>query len=227
MIQRFFDILFSGSAILLIFPLMIPIILILRLTGEGEIFFLQKRVGKNGRLFDLFKFATMLKNSPNIGTGTVTLKNDPRILPIGNILRKSKINELPQLLNVFIGNMSLIGPRPQTTRCFKAFSEDMQEIIIKVKPGLSGIGPIVFRDEEEILQGNQGNLEFYDQVIGNYKGKVESWYIYHKNTYTYFLLIFLTLWVIIFPKSSIVWKSFKDLPKPPNDLKKYLNYPYL
>jgi lipopolysaccharide/colanic/teichoic acid biosynthesis glycosyltransferase len=96
--QRFFDVLFSGLALLVLSPLLIPIALVLRFSGEGEVFFMQARVGKDGTPFQLFKFATMLKNSPNLGTGTVTLKDDPRVLPVGKFLRKTKINELPQLL---------------------------------------------------------------------------------------------------------------------------------
>ena len=164
--QRIFDIVFSGLALILLSPLLLSIIAILRCTGEGEIFFLQERVGKNREMFKLYKFATMLKDSPSIGTGTVTMKNDPRVLPAGKFLRKTKINELPQLLNVFIGHMSLVGPRPQTPRCFDIFPDEIKNIIVQVKPGLSGIGPIVFRGEEDILDGHSGTLEFYDNIIG-------------------------------------------------------------
>ena len=110
MMERFFDIFFSGLALLVLSPLLVPIVLILRFSGEGEIFFLQERIGKGGQVFKLFKFATMLKDSPNIGTGTVTMKGDPRVLPVGKFLRKTKINELPQLLNIFFGDTSVIGP---------------------------------------------------------------------------------------------------------------------
>ena len=113
MMERFFDVIFSGLALLVLSPLLVPIVLILMFSGEGEIFFFQERIGKDGKVFKLFKFATMLKDSPNIGTGTVTMKGDPRILPVGKFLRKTKINELPQLLNIFFGDMSVIGP--QTT----------------------------------------------------------------------------------------------------------------
>ena len=112
MIQRLFDILFSGIAILVLCPLLLLIILILSATGEREIFYKQNRVGKNRISFELFKFATMQKNSENKGAGTVTLKNDFRVLPFGKFLRKTKLNELPQLFNIFIGQMSVIGPRP-------------------------------------------------------------------------------------------------------------------
>ena len=130
--ERFFDILFSSIALLLLIPLSIPIILILKLTGEGEIFFQQERIGKEGHKFRLLKFATMLKNSPNIGTGTVTIQGDPRVLPVGKFLRKTKINELPQLINIFVGNMSVIGPRPLTVENFKSYTTKTQNIVNKV-----------------------------------------------------------------------------------------------
>jgi hypothetical protein len=133
---------------------------------------LQSRVGRSGKPFNLYKFVTMLKNSPAIGTGTVTIKNDPRILPIGHFLRKTKINELPQLLNILFGDMSVIGPRPQTQRCFDAFTATSQAAIVQVRPGLSGIGSIIFRDEENLLHGQADSVRFYDEVIAPYIERV-------------------------------------------------------
>ena len=217
--QRILDIVLSGLALLVLSPLLLPITLILRFTGEGEVFFSQERVGRKGKPFQLYKFVTMLKNSPNIGTGTVTLRNDPRILPVGRLLRKTKINELPQLLNILNGDMSVIGPRPQTQRCFDAFPEEAQETIVKVRPGLSGIGSIVFRDEEEMMHAHQDPDHFYDNVIMPYKGDLEQWYSSRKGLRTYFGLIFLTVWVVLFPKSNLVWVLFANLPDPPEELK--------
>ena len=225
MVLRLLDILFSALALILLLPLFIPVALILRLTGEGEIFFSQKRVGKGGKLFNLLKFATMLKNSPSIGSGTVTLKNDPRVLPFGKFLRKTKINELPQLINILVGDMSVVGPRPQTPRCFEVFPKNLQPIISSIRPGLSGLGPVVFRDEENILSEDSKSADFYDQTIAPYKGEVEAYYIKVIGIFSYFKIIFLTLWVVIFPKSSIVWKVFPSLPSPPAKLKKQLNFP--
>jgi lipopolysaccharide/colanic/teichoic acid biosynthesis glycosyltransferase len=222
---RFLDLVLSGTALIVLCPLFLFIVLILKFSGEGEVFYLQERVGKNRVLFKLLKFATMMKDSPNLGTGTVTMKGDPRVLPVGTFLRKTKINELPQLLNIFFGNMSVIGPRPQTPRCFEAFPVDMQDIIVQVKPGLSGIGPIVFRGEENILEGHIGTLDFYDNVIGPYKGRVEAWYVERQTLVMYCSLIFLTVWVVVFPRSDFVWKWFKDLPIPPDELKNGLNFP--
>lgn len=224
MIQRLLDILFSAVAIIFLSPILFPVIFILKLTGEGEVFFAQKRVGKNGNLFNLLKFATMLKDSPNIGSGTVTLKDDPRVLPLGKILRKTKINELPQLINILRGDMSIVGPRPQTPRCFDVFPVESQDEIKKVRPGLSGLGPIVFRDEENILSENEASIDFYDTVIAPYKGEVESFYVNSHNIITYFKIILATIWIVIFPQSKIVWRLFPKLPPPPEPLVSGLNY---
>ena len=220
--QRTFDIFFSGIALILLLPLFLPLILILRLTGEGEIFFLQDRVGARGNHFKLYKFATMLKDSPNMNMGTVTLKNDPRILPIGGFLRKTKINELPQLINIFNGDMSVIGPRPQTLRCFDAFPKSFQNEIIKVRPGLSGIGSIIFRNEEDMMNISNDPDKFYDSIIMPYKGSLEAWYVSHHNIITYFILIGLTIWVVLGFSSILTWKIFRDLPLPPIELKKWM-----
>lgn len=225
--QRFFDFLLAGVAIILLSPLLIPVILILRFTGEGEIFFRQERVGRGGKSFPLYKFATMLKNSPNIGTGTVTVKSDPRILPAGRFLRASKINEIPQLLNVLLGHMSLIGPRPLTRQTFSAYSKDTQDQIVRVRPGLSGIGSVIFRGEEGILAGANGSIAFYSDVIAPYKGALERWYVSHYGLRTYFTLIIATAWVVLVPSSKLVWRLYPELPVPPDDLLAPLNYPAL
>ena len=220
--QRFFDIIFSGIALILLSPLLLPLIFILRMTGEGEIFFPQSRVGRGGKHFRLYKFATMLKNSPNMGTGTVTVKNDPRVLPMGGLLRKTKINELPQLINIFNGDMSVIGPRPQTQRCFDAFPLASQNEITKVRPGLSGIGSIIFRDEDDMMHVNNDPDKFYDEIVMPYKGSLEAWYVSNQNIFSYFSLIILTIWVVFGFSSGLVWKLFKDLPLPPKELDRWM-----
>ena len=182
-------------------------------------FFLQRRVGRGGHHFNLFKFATMLKNSPNVGTGTLTVHKDPRILPFGDFLRKTKINELPQLINIFSGDMSVIGPRPQTQRCFDAFPKSAQLVIVNVRPGLSGIGSIIFRNEEEMMHANNDPNRFYDEVIMPFKGILEEWYVDNQSVLNYFKLIVLTFWVVLTSDSEIVWKFFKNLPLPPEELK--------
>ena len=152
MLIRLFDIFFSLLALLFLLPLFAPIVLILRFTGEGEIFYRQERIGRHGTPFALLKFATMLRNSPTIGAGEITVKNDPRVLPFGRFLRKTKINELPQLFNILLGHISMVGPRPMVPNTFLKYSSEAQSELKKVKPGLTGIGSIIFRDEEIKLE---------------------------------------------------------------------------
>lgn len=206
--QRFFDILFSGLAIIILSPILILIILILSFTGEKEIFYKQIRVGKNKKNFNLLKFATMIKKSEEKGAGTITLKNDPRVLPFGKFLRKTKLNELPQLFNILLGEMSIIGPRPLHIKQFSFYSNKDQEIISSVKPGLSGLGSIIFRDEELILLNSNDADETYKNQITPTKAKLEKWYIKNQSLYLYFKLIIFTVVIILIP--SIDLKRYFD-----------------
>lgn len=183
---------------------------LLRLTGEGEVFFRQARIGKDKVSFNLLKFATMLKNSELIGAGTVTIKDDYRVLPVGVILRKTKINELPQLFNIILGDMSIIGPRPLHSKQFSFYSEEDQLIISSVKPGLSGVGSIVFRDEEKILQSSNNPDKTYRDKISPEKAKYEKWYVEQKSLLLYFKLIALTIIAVVFSGFEMK-KYFKDL----------------
>ena len=219
MLIRFFDIFFSFLAIFFLLPLFAPIVLILRFTGEREIFYRQVRVGRHGTPFALLKFATMLKNSPSIGAGEITIKNDPRVLPFGRFLRKTKINELPQLINILLGQISIVGPRPMVPGTFNKYSLEARSELNKVKPGLTGMGSIIFRDEEKFLEGKKNPKKFYDECIIPYKNKIELWYIKNQSIITYFKIIFVTAWVIIFSKSRIIEKFFSDIPVLPPSLK--------
>ena len=209
---RLLDVLLSGTALVLLLPIFMPIALLLRATGEGEVFYRQERVGLNARNFQLIKFATMLKDSPSIGTGNITIRNDPRVLPVGHLLRLTKVNELPQLLNILLGDMSIIGPRPLTRDNFNMYGTDAQARIATVKPGLSGIGSIIFRDEERLLSGRENPTEFYREAIAPYKADLESWFVRNRNIRVYFLCIVLTIWVVIRPNSNLIKKFFPNLP---------------
>ena len=212
-IKRIFDILVSFVSILILIPLFIPIMLILKLTGEGEIFYFQERVGLNNKTIKIFKFATMLKNSEQMGSGIYTAKNDPRILPFGNFLRKTKINELPQIINILNGDISLVGPRPLIRKTFELYNDEEQKIIFSMKPGLTGIGSIVFRNEEEILNNTNMDLEeFYEKYITPYKAQLELWYKKNQSFLCDLQIIFLTSWAILFKESRLPWIIFKDLP---------------
>tara|TARA_Y100000389_G_scaffold167531_1_gene172757 strand:- start:4667 stop:5299 length:633 start_codon:yes stop_codon:yes gene_type:complete len=200
---RILDIFFSGIAIIFLFPAIIIIILILSVTGEREIFYKQKRVGKNKVIFEILKFATMHKDSENKGAGTVTLKNDPRVLPFGKFLRKTKLNELPQLFNILMGQMSVIGPRPLHQKQFNFYSEDDQKMISSIRPGLSGVSSIIFRDEEKIFQNSDDPDKTYKEKISPKKAELEKWYVKNRSVYLYFKLIILTLIIVIFPSIDI------------------------
>lgn len=215
--KRLIDITLSLIAFIILIPIFIPIAIILRFTGEGYVFYKQERIGYKNRKFLIFKFATMLKDSPNLGTGSLTLKDDPRVFPFGKFLRLTKINELPQLFNILIGDMSIVGPRPQMEVDFLKFPIEVQEVIYNVKPGLSGIGSIVFRDEQKILSDSTlPPHECYIKFIAPYKGALEIWYPENMSLRTDLLIIFLTVWTILFPESKLVFKVFKSLPERNN-----------
>lgn len=219
---RFFDILFSGIAIIILLPFMIPIMIGLKLTGEHDIFYKQTRIGKGGKPFGVMKFATMLRNSPNMTGGVLTQKDDPRILPMGKFLRKTKINELPQLLNIFIGQMSVIGPRPQAKAHYDLYSDEVKAAIDTVAPGLSGLGSVAFRDEEDMLNAVEDRDLFHDTVIAPYKGALEVWFVQHRSVNVYFKLIWLTVLAVLKPSSKAWRTAFKDLPPVPTELNQYI-----
>lgn len=213
---RIIDVLISLFALVVLLPLFIPVITILLLTGEHKVFYLQKRVGYKNKNFKILKFATMLSNSANIGTGSLTLKNDPRVLPFGFFLRKTKINELPQILNVLIGDLAIVGPRPQMKVDFEKYSEDVQNKIYNIRPGLTGIGSIIFRDEETLISfaaKNENPHDFYKRVIAPYKGELEMWYQSNRSIFIDLKIILMTAWIIINPKTRLYNKWFKGMPK--------------
>ena len=218
-IKRFFDILAASIAIVILSPILIPVVIGLKLTGEGYVWYFQERVGYKNKIFNIWKFATMLKNSPNMAGGLITLKRDPRLTPMGGFLRASKINELPQLFNILRGDMSVVGPRPVMQKSFDAYPESVKEVIYNVTPGLTGIGSVIFRDEEELItqvKENGGNTwDFYINDIYPFKGSVEKWYQTNQSLSTDIKIILLTAWVILFPKSNLVYTWFKTLPKRP------------
>lgn len=221
---RLLDLLLSGIALLLFSPILTLVAVVLRFSGEGKIFFAQNRIGHGGQVFRLLKFATMLKDSPNRGTGTITVKDDPRILPVGRVLRKTKINELPQLVNVFLGDMSLIGPRPLTPQTFSLYSDEIQKKVVGVKPGLSGIGSIVFRNEEEILSRGSDSTTQYKELIAPYKGTLESWFVDNVGFVMYIKCVLATIVVVVTSNQAFAWRLFPDLPAPPEQLRTDLAY---
>ena len=215
---RAVDVCAAAAALALLSPLLLAVAAILRSTGEGEVFYRQQRVGLGGRTFGMWKFATMLRDSAQRGAGPLTLRDDPRVLPVGRVLRRTKINELPQLLNVLSGDMSLIGPRPQSPPHFEVYAEDVRAALGTVRPGLSGIASILFRDEERLLARAADPERFYADVIAPYKGEVERWYVERRDLGLYLALIAITVWVVLLPRSRAWRRLLRDLPAPPPEL---------
>ena len=210
-IKRILDILIAGFAFIILSPILIPVMIILKLTGENEIFYFQERLGYKNIPFNIWKFATMLKNSPSIGTGEITLRNDPRVMPFGSFLRKTKINELPQIFNVLKGDMSIVGPRPLMEVSFLQYSETIQKNIYNVKPGITGIGSLIFRDEEKLVSEAEDPKLMYSKIFP-FKGELEMWYQKNASVLTDFKIIFLTAWSIIVPHNNLSKVFFRNLP---------------
>jgi lipopolysaccharide/colanic/teichoic acid biosynthesis glycosyltransferase len=211
-IKRFFDFFFSLIALAVLSPFLIPIIILLKLTGEHEVFFFQKRIGYKNKEFNIWKFATMLKNSSSIGTGEITVRNDPRVTSMGKFLRITKVNELPQIINVLLGDMSIVGARPLMKKSFDLYTDDVKAVVYNTRPGITGIGSIIFRDEEKLISESSDIQQTYRRIF-EYKGQLEKWYQQHISFYTDFMIIFLTAWHILFSNSQLVHKVFPSLPQ--------------
>ncbi len=137
--KRILELIIATFALICLLPIFIPSIIFLLCTGEHGVFYLQQRIGFKCKTFSIFKFATTMKNSLNIGTGDITVRNDPRVFPFGRFLRNTKRNELPQILNVLFGSMSIVGPRPLSANNFNYYSDEVKTVIGKMKPGITGI----------------------------------------------------------------------------------------
>jgi lipopolysaccharide/colanic/teichoic acid biosynthesis glycosyltransferase len=160
-LKRIVDVILSGMAIIVLSPVFLIVSLLIKLTGE-DTFFLQERIGQNEGLFKLIKFTTMPKGSEKLGY--ITTSTDSRPTTLGRFLRKTKINEVPQLFNVLIGNMSMVGPRPLLKIHAELYPPDKREKIYSVKPGLTGIGSLYFNQEDRLLASADNPDRFYAPV---------------------------------------------------------------
>ena len=221
-IKRTADLLLSTLGLIVISPLFLVIMIVLKFTGEGEIFYLQERVGLHNKLFNIYKFASMQKNSALIGNKTLTVRNDPRITKVGQFLRMTKINELPQILNVIKGDMALVGPRPLLPKSFSNYTQEVQNVIYKNRPGITGLGSLVFRDEELLVtkykELGKDPVAYYRTYIYPHKGALEQWYYYNCSLTVDFKILFLTFWSLVNPKSQLVYKTLNNLPVKPDSL---------
>jgi lipopolysaccharide/colanic/teichoic acid biosynthesis glycosyltransferase len=190
-VKRSLDILLAGVALLFLLPFFLPLALLLRLTGEGDVLYRQVRIGFKGKPFGVLKFVTMRRNSENIGTKTITTVNDLK------------------------GDMSIVGPRPQTEECYGYFPETDREKIYWSKPGLTGMGSVVFRNEEELLaRSAKGYARAYREDIMPYKQALELWYWQHRSLLVDLKIILLTAIVVLFPETRLATRWFKGLPAP-------------
>jgi len=214
--KRILDIVLALTALLILSPFFLVILVILAFVGKHPLFFIQERIGYKNKVFKIIKLNTMYKNSDHGGTNSLSTDNDARVIPFRRFLRKTKIDELPQLLNILQGSMSVVGARPQMPVDFQKYSPEVQKHIYDTLPGVTGIGSIIFRNEEKWISNANGDKHaFYREHISPYKGSVELWY---QNNVTFkndILIILLTVCVLINPKCELMYKVFKDLPPKP------------
>lgn len=164
MIKRSFDIAVSSLALLLCLPLFLVTAVLIKLDSKGPVLFAQQRIGKHFRPFWIYKFRSMVQAAPESG-GQISVANDPRITRVGSLLRKSKIDELPQLINVLKGEMSLVGPRPEVAKYVQLFRTDYEEIL-QVQPGITDLASLKYRDEGALLaQSQDPEREYASHVL--------------------------------------------------------------
>lgn len=163
MLKRVFDILFSLLGLIILLPLLLFLIILIKLTSPGPIFYRATRVGRYGKQFKLFKFRSMIVNADQIGPG-VTGASDSRITPIGRFLRRTKLDELPQLINVLRGEMSIVGPRPEDPR-YVEFYTDQQRKVLAVRPGITSPASVKYRHEESMLNGDNWEVHYVEKVM--------------------------------------------------------------
>ncbi len=210
--KRLLDLTLGSAAVSALAVPLLGVAAVLRVTGEGKVLFRQSRGGYQNKPFGLLKFVTMRTDSEK--SGTITVRGDSRILPVGRVLRKTKINELPQLLNVLLGDMSLVGPRPLTDEAFELYPDELKPLIYASKPGLTGIGSVVFRDEEAILaDSKKERKQCYREDIMPIKGALEVWYLNHKSTSVDLKIMALTAIAIVAPGNDLHRRWLADLPE--------------
>lgn len=161
--KRIFDVTASAFGLILLSPVFLGIAVIIKLTSKGPVFYIQKRMGENFKEFNLYKFRSMIVDADKKGL-QITSGDDPRITKIGKFIRKTKLDELPQLINVLKGDMSLVGPRPEVKKYVMLKKEDYEKVL-SVKPGITDLAAIEFRDEEKILEKYNDKEKAYIEII--------------------------------------------------------------
>jgi lipopolysaccharide/colanic/teichoic acid biosynthesis glycosyltransferase len=205
MMKRLLDIVMSAAGLMLLSPVLVLVTLLIKLTSPGPAFFRQERIGRGGRPFFIFKFRTMIQNAPQLG-GPITFGNDPRTTRIGRLLRKTKFDELPQLLNVLVGEMSLVGPRPEVRRYVKMFQDDYAEILL-VRPGITDLASIKYRDEATVLaQAADPEEEYVCRVLPE-KIRLAKEYVRRRSLWFDVVIILSTLLALLRPSRGTPFSS--------------------
>ncbi len=190
MLKRLFDILFSSLMLSVFSPVLALVSLMIKKDSVGPVFYRAKRVGKSGKLFTMYKFRTMVINADKIG-GPSTSADDPRLTKLGKILRRYKLDELPQFINVFKGEMSLVGPRPEVPEEVATYSDEEREIL-NVKPGITDYASLADFREEEVLKGSADPHQTYREKIKPQKLKLALKYARHNSFYIDLQILFQT-----------------------------------
>tara|TARA_B100001093_G_scaffold305440_2_gene291500 strand:+ start:57085 stop:57672 length:588 start_codon:yes stop_codon:yes gene_type:complete len=189
MLKRFLDIILSLFGIIIFSPVFTAIAVIIKITSKGSIFFVQKRVGQHAKIFKMFKFRTMCNNS---GSNTISVLGDERITNVGAILRKYKLDELPELVNVLLGDMSFVGPRPDVPGYADLLAGENRNIL-KLRPGITGPASIKYSNEEEILSKKENPIQYNNNIIYPDKVRLNLEYYYNNSTWVDIKIIFATL----------------------------------
>ena len=195
MIKRLLDLTGSVFGLILLSPVFAGIALAVKLGSAGPVFFRQERVGLHGSVFRIFKFRSMTVS--NAGP-EVTVSGDARVTKVGRFIRRTKLDELPQLINVARGEMSLVGPRPEVPRYMALYAEEQRRIILSVKPGMTDFAAIELRDEEGILAGYPDHHQAYVEVLMPMKARLYSRYVEEQSLLTDLTLIVRTISAILF-----------------------------
>lgn len=191
---RIRDIVFSSIALALLLPIMAVAAILIKLTMPGPIFFVQQRVGQNGRLFRIYKFRSMVVNS---GENGVTLSKDKRITPLGRILRATKVDEFPQLFNILKGDMSIVGPRPDLPGYYDTLEGELRQIL-NLRPGLTGLDSVFYPFEEDIMRHVENPVQHYNTVLWPHKVRINHWYYQHRSHLLDFKILVNTAAILLF-----------------------------
>lgn len=198
--KRIIDLCISGFGLLLISPVLLALAIWIKIDSKGPVFYKSERVGKNGKTIKVLKFRTMVQNADQIG-GASTADDDPRITSAGRYLRRFNLDELPQLINVLKGEMSIVGPRPEVPEEVETYSEEEKEIL-SVKPGMTDYASIEFNNEGEILEGSENPHQTYREEIRPEKIRLARKYVREQSTWVDLKIIAKTL-VSLFKRSSL------------------------